>query len=279
LGKNAQDIAKQLDCDLVLYADHPMLADFIPDAYLDVLSSVISEHKPRAVLIGHTSIGMDIACGLSARLDLALVASVRSFQSDAKFVSQLCGGKIMVEGYLPDPTALITFVPGEYKPEQGQPSQPPAVTPLTIPALDHLQISLKRYIEPETGDIDISRAPIIIAVGRGIQTQDNISLAEELSEALGGVVCASRPVVDQGWLPTSRLVGKSGKVVKPKVYLALGISGAPEHTESITGSDTIIAFNTDPTAPIFNIAKYGINADLFDVVPVLTDHVNRAKNG
>jgi electron transfer flavoprotein alpha subunit len=93
------------------------------------------------------------------------------------------------------------------------------------------------------------------------------------------VVCASRPVVDQGWLPTSRLVGKSGKVVKPKVYLALGISGAPEHAEAITGSDTIIAINTDPTAPIFNIAKYGINADLFDLVPILTDFINRAKNG
>jgi len=279
LGQNAQALAGLLDADLVLYADHSMLANFIPEAYLNVISTLIREHKPRAVLIGHTSMGMDIASGLSARLDLALVSSVRSFHSDAKFVSQICGGKIMVEGDLPGPTTLITIVPGEYKPEQGQGSQPPQVTPLTIPMLGDLHITLKQYIEPDTSDIDISKAPLIIAVGRGIQNQDNISLAEGLSEALEGVVCASRPVVDQGWLPTSRLVGKSGKVVKPKVYLALGISGAPEHTEAITGSDTIIAINTDPSAPIFNIAKYGINADLFDLVPILTDVINRAKNG
>jgi len=279
LGHNAQTLAGLLDADLVLYADHSTLANFNSEAYLNILSTLIKEHKPRAVLIGHTSMGMDIAGGLSARMDLALVASVRSFRSDAKFVSQICGGKIMVEGDLPSPTALITIVPGEYKPEQSQGTQPPQVTPLTIPVHDGLHISLKQYIEPDTSGIDISKAPLIIAVGRGIQNQDNISLAEELSEALGAVVCASRPVVDQGWLPASRLIGKSGKAVKPRVYMALGISGAPEHTEAIGGSDTIIAINTDPAAPIFNIAKYGINADLFDLVPILTDAINRAKNG
>jgi electron transfer flavoprotein alpha subunit len=157
--------------------------------------------------------------------------------------------------------------------------QSPQATSLTLPALDDLHITLKQYIEPDTSDVDISKAPLLVAVGRGIQNQDNISLAEELAEVLGGVVCASRPVVDQRWLPTSRLVGKSGKAVKPKVYLALGISGAPEHTEAITGSDVIIAINTDPAAPIFNIAKFGITADLFDIVPVLTDRVRLAKNG
>jgi electron transfer flavoprotein alpha subunit len=138
-------------------------------------------------------------------------------------------------------------------------------------------VTLKQYLVPDTSDVDISKEPLLIAVGRGIQTQDNISLAEELAEALGGVVCASRPVVDQGWLPTSRLVGKSGKAVKPKIYLMIGISGAPEHTEAITGSEVIIAINIDPAAPIFNIAKYGANVDLFDLVPVLTAEVNQAK--
>jgi electron transfer flavoprotein alpha subunit len=132
---------------------------------------------------------------------------------------------------------------------------------------------VKEYIEPEAGDVDISTESLLISVGRGIQSEDNIEIAEELAEALGGVVSASRPVVDQGWLPTSRLVGKSGYQVKPKVYLALGISGAPEHTESITGSEVIIAINTDPAAPIFNIAKYGVVEDIFDLVPVLTEKI------
>ena len=134
-----------------------------------------------------------------------------------------------------------------------------------------------RGIEPEVSDVDISKEQILIAIGRGIQNEDNVELAEELAELLGGVVCASRPVIDQGWLPISRLVGKSGKTVKPKLYLALGISGAPEHAESVTGSDIIIAVNTDPAAPIFNVAKYGIETDLFDLVPELTDKVREAK--
>lgn len=183
----------------------------------------------------------------------------------------------MAEGELPDATVLVTMVPGGYKPEQGQSAQKPQVSSLPAPTLEETKVVLKQYIEPEVADIDISREPLLISVGRGIQTQDNISLAEELAEALGGVVSASRPVIDQGWLPTSRLVGKSGKAVKPKIYLAVGISGAPEHVEAITGSETIIAINTDINAPIFNLAKYGTTADLFDFVPVLTQKIRDAK--
>ena len=192
---------------------------------------------------------------------------------------QICGGKIMVEGELPGPTALVTMVPGGFKPEQGKSTQPPTMTAGTVTGLEELRVTLKQYIEPEAGDVDISKEPILISVGRGIQNQDNIALAEELAEALNGVVCASRPVVDQNWLPTTRLVGKSGKQVKPKIYLALGISGAPEHVEAITGSDVIIAINTDPTAPIFSIAKYGAVIDLLDLAPVLTEQVRQAKGG
>jgi electron transfer flavoprotein alpha subunit len=279
LGQNAAFISSQLAADQILYADHPALADFNSDAYLKVLSNVIRDNQPRAVLCGHTSIGMDIASGLSARLDLPLVTSVRNFQSNGRFVSQIYGGKIMVEGELPNPIALITITPGGYKPDQAQIAQSPEVVPLSVPELDDLRISLKSYIEPEISDIDISKEPILIAIGRGIQNQDNISMVEELAEALGGVVCASRPIIDQQWLPTSRLVGKSGKSIKPKFYIALGISGAPEHTEGILSSDVIVAVNTDPNAPIFNVAKYGIIADLFDIVPILTEQVQHAKTG
>ncbi len=220
---------------------------------------------------------MDAVGGISAQLGLPLVSSVRSIETGSKLISQICGGKIMAECELPETTALITLVPGGYKPELGQSTQSPPVSSIPVQALDGLHTTLKQYIEPETGDVDISKEPLLIAVGRGIQNQDNISLAEELAQAIGGVVCASRPVVDQGWLPTSRLVGKSGSTVKPKVYLAIGISGAPEHVEAITGSDVIIAINTDPAAPIFNIAKYGTTADLFDLVPALTEQIRNIK--
>jgi len=277
LGQNAKNLANDFAADEVLYAEHPSLAEFTSQAYQLVLAEVIKSSNPRAVLFGHTSIGTDVANCLSARLDLPLVSSVRKFTSDGKFVSQICGGKLMAEGNLPDPTVIITIVPGEYKVESGKASQPSHISSIGVPALENMQVVLKNYIEPETGDVDISKEPIIISIGRGIQNQDNIVLAEELAQALGGVVCASRPVVDQGWLPTSRLVGKSGKAVKPKIYLAIGISGAPEHVEAITGSDVIVAINTDPAAPIFNLAKYGTTADLFDLVPLLTEKVKQAK--
>jgi len=136
-----------------------------------------------------------------------------------------------------------------------------------------------QFIEPATGDVDIAQEKILVAIGRGIQTEDNIELAEELAALLGGTVCASRPVIDQGWLPTSRLVGKSGKSVKPDLYLSLGISGATEHLEGIMGSKTIVAINSDPDAPIFDIAKYGIEVDLFDFIDPLLEQLGNVKNG
>jgi electron transfer flavoprotein alpha subunit len=266
-----------LAADQVLYLDHPALTDFTSDAYQKALSGLISEKQPRVVLLGSTTIGSDVAGGLSIQLGLPLASSCRSFSADGKFVSQICGGKIMAEGDLPSPTALVTMVPGGYKPEAGQSAQAPALTRLEVAGLDALRVSLAKYIEPEAGDVDISKEPLLIAVGRGIQQQDNIQLAEDLAQAMGGVVCGSRPVIDQGWLATSRLVGKSGKHVKPKVYLAMGISGAPEHAEAITDSDMIIAINTDPKAPIFEIAKYGTETDLFDLIDPLIEKVKAAK--
>jgi electron transfer flavoprotein alpha subunit len=277
LGHNAKDLAKDLAADRVFYFDNSALADFTSDAYQKTLTDLIGRDQPRAVLFGNTSIGADVASVLSMRLGLPLINSCRSFTKDGKFVSQICGGKIMAEGDLPTPTALVTMIPGGYQPDQGQSGEAPSITEADVPALDALRVTLSKYIEPETGDVDISKEPLLIAVGRGIQNKDNIELAEGLAQAIGGVVCGSRPVIDQGWLATSRLVGKSGKHVKPKVYFAMGISGAPEHVEAITDSDTIIAINTDPAAPIFNIAKYGIEGDIFELVEVLTEQVKAAK--
>jgi electron transfer flavoprotein alpha subunit len=159
------------------------------------------------------------------------------------------------------------MVPGAFKPEEGQSASPPSVTSVEAPALDGLRVTLAQYVEPEAGDVDISKAPILISVGRGVQTEDNIELVEELAEALGGAVCSSRPVVDQGWLPTSRMV---------KLYLAMGISGAPEHVEAITDSELIVAINTDPAAPIFDVAQYGAEVDMLDLLETLIEQIEEA---
>lgn len=268
LGQDAQVLAENLAADKVLYGEDPSLADFTSDAYQMALAGLINENQPRAVFFGSTTIGTDVAGTLSARLDLPLVSSCMKV-ADGVIVSQICGGKIMAESALADTTTLITTIPGGYKPEEGQ-GGPPEVTSVSVSVAD-TKVSLRQYIEPEVGDVDITNENVLIAIGRGIQTEDNIELAEELAELMGGAVCASRPVVDQGWLATDRMVGKSGKLVKPKLYLALGISGAPEHAEGMADAETIIAVNIDPGAPIFDIAKYGAEVDLFDLIDYLLE--------
>ena len=283
LGYDARGLAGELSADRVLYTDHPALADFTPDAYLEVLAGQIRESDPRAVLFGHTSIGMDLASGLSARLDMPLVTQCRDLavveDGGPRFVSQMCGGKLMAEGPLPEPTALLTVVPGGFMAEDGRSAQAPQLLPQPAPEFEALRFKFIKYIEPESDDIDITQEPLLIAVGRGLQNRDDMELVEELAEALGAAVCASRPIVDLGWLPTSRLVGKSGRTVKPKLYLALGISGAPEHVEAITDSDLIMAVNTDPAAPIFDLAEYGAEVDMFDLVEAMTEQLQLSPAG
>lgn len=281
LGHSPQNLAKNLAVDRVLLVDHPQLADFTPDAYQQVLAKLITDESPRAVLFGDTSIGADVAGVLAARLGLPLVSKCQNVGgSDGSliFTSQICGGKIMAEGKLPETTTLLAMVPGGYKTEMGWGEQAPEVTVTTAPTLEGLPVKLLQYIEPVVSDVDISKEEILVAIGRGIEREDNAELATELAEVLGGVVCASRPVVDQGWLPTTRLVGKSGKSVKSRLYLALGISGAPEHVEGID-SELIIAVNTDPAAPIFDVAHYGAEMDLLDLLPVLIEQLQDAGAG
>ena len=280
LGHNEQHLANDLMASRVLYYDHPDLAYFASNSCQRVMSDLIQENRPRLVLFGDTSIGVEVAGPLSARLDLPLVSYCRSLSAQEqtiKFTSQICGGKLIAEGELPTPTALVTMIPGAYKAEQGRSASPVVVVHATMPLLEKAPVIFKQYIEPTTSDVDISKEAILVAIGRGIQNQDNIGLAEELAQVLNGVLCASRPVVDQGWLPTTRLVGKSGRRVHPKLYLALGISGAPEHVEAITDSELIIAVNTDPSAPIFNFSQYGAMSDLLDLLEVLTEKVKTVK--
>lgn len=271
LGHGAARLASELDADEVAYMDDPQLAEFNPEAYTLALESVLKANPARVCLIGHTSIGMGVASELSVRLGIPLVSQVKTVGEDLTFASQICGGKLWAEGSLPAPTVLVTMVPGGYKPEQGKATSPPSVTEAPAPAFGDLHIRLREYLEPEAGDVDISQQRVLVAVGRGLQNEADLELAQGLADALGGAVCGSRPVVDQGWLPTSRLVGKSGLSVKPDIYLAFGISGAPEHVEGMSGSRIIVAVNTDPNAPIFEVAQYGAEVDLYDILPAMIE--------
>jgi electron transfer flavoprotein alpha subunit len=181
-----------------------------------------------------------------------------------------------VETEINAPTAIVAILPGSFKKEKGETTAAAKVKIRNSPVpLDSLKTKFCSVIEPPKGDVDITQQAVLVSVGRGIQNKENIQVAEELAKLLNGVVSASRPVVDQGWLPLTRLVGRSGMLVKPKLYFALGISGAPEHVEGMKNSSTIIAVNTDPKAPIFSIADYGVVCDLFDVANALIEKLRK----
>jgi electron transfer flavoprotein alpha subunit len=283
-GSDAAALAGTLGvADSVTYVDDPALAEFTPDAYRRTIAALVKEAAPRAVLLGHSSMGMDVAGGIGVDLGLPLVSDCQTLSVEAgqpHYVSLSCGGKVLAEGALPEPACLVTLVPGGHKPQDGRKEVAPPVSRIAPPvALDGLRVKLRSYIEPETGGVDITKESILASVGRGIQQRDNIKLAEELAEALGGQVSSSRPIVDQGWLPSSRLVGKSGHSVKPRLYLALGISGAPEHAEGMRDAECIVAINTDEKAPIFDFAQYGAMVDVLKLMPVLTQKIKQAKGG
>jgi electron transfer flavoprotein alpha subunit len=274
IGHDVQKLAGSLGAaDRVVAVDHAALAEFNPDAFLLAVVSVFEKHKPRVVLFGHTATGTDLACGVAVRLKLPVATSCRTFSTDGsgpQYSALTCGGKIIATGPLPAPTCLATVMPGGYKAEAGKKAGSAAVEALAAPAgLDAVRTRFKQYIEPPAGDVDIAKQPVLVSVGRGIQNKDNIALAEELAKALGGVVSGSRPVIDQAWLPATRLVGKSGKQVKPKLYLALGISGAPEHMEGVPDAETLVAINTDAKAPIFDVAHFGATCNALELVPML----------
>lgn len=279
LGHNAKELARALGkADKVLYADHALLAEPTAEAYAEALVQLIRAQKPGAVLVPLTNVMMDAAALVPAQLGAPFVnwcKGVWTAEGRLQAGAVLYGGKIEALVGIEAEPAVLGILPGVRPAENGRSDSVATVEQASVTLADGPRVRLKKYIEPEAGDVDISRQDILVSVGRGIQTQDNISLAQELAQALGGVVSGSRPVIDQGWLPLTRQVGKSGATVKPKLYLALGISGAPEHVEGMKDASLIIAVNTDPHAPIFNIAHYGVVADLFDFVPPLTGEIKK----
>lgn len=277
----APDLAGQITgADTVLTVDHPALADYTPEAWEKTLLSIVEQRQPRLVLVANTTIGMDLGAGLSTTWGAPLVAYTVRLEADGSDIvatAQVYGGKLLAEVAITGDRGICTVVAGSFPPggtEAAASTGSPAVEAVAPPAgLDDLKTAFLTMVEPEAGDVDITAADVLVSVGRGIGGQDNLELVQELADAIGAPLSASRPVTDAGWLPKTRQVGKSGLKVKPKVYLTFGISGAPEHLEGMRDAELIIACNTDAGAPIFDVAHYGTTADLFDLVPALTDKV------
>jgi electron transfer flavoprotein alpha subunit len=280
MGDGTASLAKQLGmADTVFLLENPGLNLPVPSLAAEAIQAVVDQKQAGLVLVGGTNVSLGIGAALAARTRLPFVNFCKAVKADGGgicFTSQLFGGKILADVCLPDNRGIVSIYPGSFQAAAGKRDATPPTEKIEV-AVGTPPVAFKRFIEPETGDVDITKQDALVAVGRGIQTQDNLALADDLAQALNGAVCASRPVIDQGWLPLSRQVGKSGMTVKPRLYLALGISGAPEHWEGMQGSQLIIAVNTDPKAPIFDGAHYGVCGDALELAPLLTEKIKAQK--
>ena len=248
--------------------------DYNPESYASAVQSLVSAKSPSLILVGSTSMGMDIANTVATALDIPAVsycANISAGGSKFSCTSSMYGGKMNVVTNVEGPVLAMVLV-GSYNAETGRVSGSPDMENFSGDSGSG-NVRFKQLIEPEDADVDITQSNILVAVGRGIGSKDDIELAEELADVLDADLACSRPLVDAGWMSKSRQVGKSGLKVKPKVYIALGISGAPEHIEGMKSSSTIIAINTDKNAPIFDMAHYGMTEDLFDVVEDLVEEL------
>ncbi len=276
LGYGISDLVEEASwfgMDKVYYLKHRELEHYCLDCYKDALKGLIEEENPLLVLIGHTATGMDFAPSVAMSLNLPLATDcidLELIDSGLKVTRQVYGGKVNVELQVkPHKSYIVTLRPTVFRPAE-KTERKAQIVEIT-PRLGRPRTRFVRYVKPEIADIDISQAELIVSVGRGIGERENIKLVEELAEAIGGVLAASRPIVDSGWLPKTRQVGQSGKTVKPKLYLAIGISGSTQHVMGMKNSEFIVAINKDRNAPIFDIADVGIVSDLFEVVPALIE--------
>ncbi len=263
--------------DRILAVDNPVLAHYCPGPFLDALSEIVRREAPRLVLFASSTVGLDLAPGLAAVLKTPCLGNCRAFDAEGDAVMatcSYCSGKLVAELQAKGRPVVLTLLPGAFHPATriGKGELEPVAMELAEGA-----IRFEEMILADQSDVDITQQDVLVSVGRGIQQEDNMELAQELAEALGGELAASRPIVDQGWLAATRQVGKSGMIVKPRLYLALGVSGAPEHVEGMSGSELTIAVNTDPEAPIFEIADYGVEMDMLDLMPELTEVLKRKR--
>ena len=277
----AQEIAAY-DLAKVVTATNAALRDYTPDGYTAAMESVVRALDPQLVVMPHTYLVRDYAPKLAARFGKSLISDCIRAQvsgSAITFTRRIFLGKldadVVSDGAAP---VFATFQSGAYRPDQAQKGSGAQVEDMPV-EVGEIRMTPEAPFQEVKQAVDLSKADIIVAVGRGIKSKDNLALAEKLAEALGGDLAASRPICDAEWLPIDRQIGSSGQTVAPKLYVALGISGAIQHLVGMKNSGTIVAINKDPEAPIFDIADYGIVGDLFEAVPVLTEEIKKIKGG
>jgi electron transfer flavoprotein alpha subunit len=246
--------------------------EFNHDVYAQSVEALYAELEPGLLLMPNSVNGLDYAPAVADRLGLPLVTDAVAVDGgDGLAVTrEMYGSKVETVVEVDAEHAAITVRPGEWPAAEGTGD---AEIQSFDPGIDESAVrsTVNGFQEVGGGDVDISEAELLVSVGRGIEEEENIALVEALADALGATLSSSRPIVDNGWLPKNRQVGQSGKQVTPEVYIAVGISGAVQHVAGMKGAETIVAINTDPNAPIYDLADYGIVDDLFDVVPALIE--------
>jgi electron transfer flavoprotein alpha subunit len=278
LGAGVSAVADELKArkiDKVFVAEDAALAEYTPDHYVNALKSVIDREKPFLVVAAHSTQGLDFMPRLAVTLRRPLIAGCVDYSNDGGrliLTRQVFNAKMnMKAAPRGEPPYLATISPGAFPPDEIETGGNAEIVPVE---LDLAAVTSRRRVversEAPKGQTDLTSAPIIVAGGRGLKQKENFSLIFELAEALGGAVGASRPVVDAEWLPREYQIGSSGQTVAPKLYFAVGISGAIQHLVGMQGARCIVAINKDAEAPIFKVAHYGIADDLFKVVPALT---------
>ena len=282
-GAGAASVAAELaaaDVREVGCVDHAALEPYTPDGYTAALQQALAQLQPSLVLLPHTYQTRDFAPKLAARLDRALLTDVTAVKPGAPrvFVRPMFQGKLTAD-VVPQgpPPHFVTFQIGAFRADQAARGAAPAPVrsiSVTIDASAIRQTPDAPFQEARQA-VDLSQAERIVAVGRGIKGQDHLPVAQKLADALGAELAASRPICDAGWLPMERQIGSSGQTVAPKLYVALGISGAIQHVVGMKGSRTIVAVNKDPDAPIFEVADYGIAGDLFEIVPAIVAELQK----
>jgi electron transfer flavoprotein alpha subunit len=284
LGSGVEALASELAAAAsagVIVLDDPQLAQYTADGYVQALGQLVKSEGPSHVFLPHTYQTRDFAPALAARLGRPLVSDVVAIKpqgSDLVYVRPVFQGKLNADLVAGGPAPhLATFQIGAYRADAVQRGSQPAAVRKASVSIDAGAIRQKPEapFKEARQAVDLSQAERIVAAGRGIKSQENLQLVEQLAQALGAEVAASRPICDAGWLPMDRQIGSSGQTVAPKLYLALGISGAIQHLVGMKGARTIVAINKDADAPIFEIADYGIVGDLFEIVPALIAELNK----
>jgi electron transfer flavoprotein alpha subunit len=287
-GSGITNLAKEIAGKKVtkVYAiESPKLEPYTPDAFAAALKQFIASRQPRLVLMPHTYQVRDFVPKLATAMERTAISDCIGYKKDGDqllFTRQMFQGKLAADvSFTCDAPWFVTFQNGAFrgdKVEAGAAAAPVETVNLEI-ADGVIRNKPQEVFKEAKQAVDLTQAEIIVSVGRGIKEQKNIELARQLAEALGGELAASRPICDSGWLPMDRQIGSSGQTVAPKLYLALGISGAIQHIVGMKGARTIIAINKDSEAPIFEIADYAVVGNLFDIVPPLIEEVKKVKAG